>query len=356
MALIPQEKIDQAKNSDLLAYLIDKGYKLIADTRSQNGKSYRLEEHDSLVISNNKWFWFSQNYGGNTLDFLMKYEGKAFRQAVEELTNERFIAHSGERLAGKKKEEIEHDENDKDNEVILPEKAENFRRVFAYLTSTRGIDKDTISELMHKKLIYESKDGHNCVFVGYDKGGKPRYANLRGTLTEKSFKKECLGSNKKFSFSIQGKNNCLRVFESAIDAISDITIAKFYYPEVDPYNDHRLSLGGVETIALDQYLSDHPNIKDIVLRLDNDSVGRSAAERIQVELVEKGYSVYIRHPKEKDVNADLLFLSSKQQKDKHSVYHKIDQVRSLIQTSQEIRGNIKSYEERQGTQNVKCDR
>ncbi len=40
----------------------------------------------------------------------------------------------------------------------------------------------------------------NCVFVGYDKENKPRYAGLRGTNTNSSFKGEVEGSQKKFFF------------------------------------------------------------------------------------------------------------------------------------------------------------
>ncbi len=38
----------------------------------------------------------------------------------------------------------------------------------------------------------------NCVFVGYDKENKPRYAGLRGTNTNSSFKGEVEGSQKNF--------------------------------------------------------------------------------------------------------------------------------------------------------------
>lgn len=367
LALIPQEIVDMAKNADLLSYLHRKGYSLIADSKSQNGKAFRLAEHDSLVISNNLWYWYSQGYGGNTLDFLVKYEGKGFRDAVIELTNYQQYEKTEEELqkevnyARMQEKTHKHNEikSDEIREFKLPEKSDNSKRVFAYLSISRCIDPDTISYLMHKKLIYESKDNHNCVFVGLDREGVPRYANLRGTLTDKSFKKECAGSSKKFSFSIPGTNKILRVFEGAIDAISDITLSKYLQPDANPYDTHRLSLGGVETLALVQYLSDHPDIEKIILRLDNDPTGRAAAEKIKAELDEKGYLVEIKHPKEKDVNADLISFSSKHDlsnyKASSSVYNKIDQLKKFKEASEKLKATTNN-QERKGDTNVKCNR
>lgn len=42
------------------------------------------EKHDSLKISNGKWMWFSQGFGGvSALDYLMKVKGCTFNQAME---------------------------------------------------------------------------------------------------------------------------------------------------------------------------------------------------------------------------------------------------------------------------------
>ncbi len=80
-----QNQINRAKNIDLLDYVRQRGYSLIQSAANE----YRLKEHDSLVISNNKWKWFSQNIGGDTLDFVTKYEGKSFKDAMEILLGEK---------------------------------------------------------------------------------------------------------------------------------------------------------------------------------------------------------------------------------------------------------------------------
>lgn len=59
--------------------------------------------------------------------------------------------------------------------------------------------------------------------------------------------------------------------------------------------------------TLKQYLTDHPEIRSIIFRLDNDRAGRMAAEAIQAVLSEM-YAITARFPsKGKDYN-DLLYL------------------------------------------------
>jgi DNA primase (bacterial type) len=86
--MITNELIEQARNVDLLQYLQYKGYRL----NKSSAHEYRLEDHDSLVVSNNRWHWFSRDMGGNTLDFLIKYEGMEFTEAVKALTNHEYTS------------------------------------------------------------------------------------------------------------------------------------------------------------------------------------------------------------------------------------------------------------------------
>ena len=100
------------------------------------------------------------------------------------------------------------------------------RRVFAYLRS-RGIDAEIINHCIKHGQLYEDAAHHNCVFVGY-KHDKPTYGALRGTLSDTTFAGEVPGSDKRFSFAVPlragGKTLC--VFESAIDALSYLTLLK----------------------------------------------------------------------------------------------------------------------------------
>ena len=149
--------------------------------------------------------------------------------------------------------------------------------------------------------------------MGYEHG-KPAYGALRGTLSETTFTGEVPGSDKRFSFAVPlcagGKNLC--VFEAAIDALSYLTLLKLRGQDWRSAN--TLSLSGIYRpredgsirfpAALEQYLTDHPGVKRIVLCLDNDVAGRAASAAIKQALA--GYEVIDNPPRRgKDYNDQL---------------------------------------------------
>ena len=77
---IPREQLLAARQADLAAYLIARGEQLIPA-----GRGYHLADHDSLIITDNKFSWNSRQVSGNSLDFLRCYYSMGFREAVMEL-------------------------------------------------------------------------------------------------------------------------------------------------------------------------------------------------------------------------------------------------------------------------------
>lgn len=70
MAFIPPETIEKARQVDLLTYLKTCEPNELVHI---SGNHYCTREHDSLKISNGKWYWFSRGFGGyNALDYLIK--------------------------------------------------------------------------------------------------------------------------------------------------------------------------------------------------------------------------------------------------------------------------------------------
>ena len=117
-------------------------------------------------------------------------------------------------------------------ELLMPELSGTTDRVEKYLQG-RGIHPVIIRYCLDNKLLFESAGFHSAVFVGYDKDRKTRYGALRSTAS--SYKGELTGSDKHFSFSLEGKPNSERihVFESAIGLLSFATLALLdghYYP------------------------------------------------------------------------------------------------------------------------------
>ena len=84
MPFIPPETIERARQMDLLTYLQTFEPDELVHI---GGNHYCTREHDSLKISNGKWYWFSRGFGGyNALDYLVKVKDVPFVEAVERIS------------------------------------------------------------------------------------------------------------------------------------------------------------------------------------------------------------------------------------------------------------------------------
>ena len=112
--------------------------------------------------------------------------------------------------------------------LLLPKANRCATHVVEYLRG-RGIDYDLIDFCISTERLYESYPYHNVVFVGQDRSGKPRYANLRGIGSD--FIGDANGSDKHYSFGIPAANESgtLNLFESAVDLLSYGTMADNFY-------------------------------------------------------------------------------------------------------------------------------
>ncbi len=303
---IDPDVLERARQIDLLSYL--RAYEpsnLIKVKGTTN--VYCTAEHDSLKISNGKWYWWSRGFGGySALDYLMKVREYGFVEAVEILTGQALADWKPPPPAPKK---------DEPKVLLLPPKNKDCDRVTEYLFG-RGIDYSLIQECVADGTIYESADYHNAVFVGRDKDGTPKYAACRGTMG--SFRLDASGSDKRYSFRLLAREPTATVhlFEAAIDLLSYATYLKC--EGKDYKSENLLSLSGVYQpkkeikdskipIALTTFLKDNPHIKTIVLHLDNDKVGRLCTAAL-TELLQNDYEIVDAPPSVgKDVNDFLMF-------------------------------------------------
>ena len=83
MPSLTQEQITQARETDLLDYLLSHESGVL----KREGANYRHREHDSLVYvaSKNYWYWNSRGRKINAVDYLMEIRGYSFVDAVERL-------------------------------------------------------------------------------------------------------------------------------------------------------------------------------------------------------------------------------------------------------------------------------
>ena len=294
--------IEQARQIDLLSYL--QRYEP-SNLKRVAGNVYCTREHDSLKISNGKWYWWSRGIGGySALDYLMKVRELGFVEAVQTLTGD----------MGDWKPPPPAVKKDEPKVLLLPPRNKDSDKVLQYLFG-RGIDYAIVQDCIADGTIYESADYHNAVFIGKDESGNPKYAACRGTMG--SFKRDAAGSDKRYSFRLLAREptHTVHLFEAAIDVLSYATYLKCEGKDYKAAN--LLSLSGVYQpkkelaesripIALTTFLNAHPQIRTIYLHLDNDKAGRLCTAALQ-ELLQKDYKIVDAPPPVgKDVNDFLM--------------------------------------------------
>lgn len=289
---VSPDELKQARQCDLLTYLQATQPQELVELRNS---VYCLRSHDSLKISNGKWYWWSRGIGGRSaLDYLIEVEGIPLVEAVQKIN-----AMEGTEKTVPSIYVPSH------KPFVLPERNSNNDRILQYL-QMRGIDREVIEMCIAFDTLYEDVR-HNCCFVGFDETRSPRYAMLRSSDPNRSFLQEVAGSDKRFSFSLPPTESTkLYITESAIDTLS-LYVLRDFAP------DNYLSIAGANTprgnmlpLALEHYLAMHQQIESICLCLDNDRAGIQAAKAIQARLPEQ-YRTELLPPKEgKDYNEQLM--------------------------------------------------
>lgn len=305
MTRLSDEQIIEARKMDLLTYLMNyEPNKLV----KVSGTTYCTKEHDSLKISKGKWCWFSKDIGGKSaLDYLIKVEGYGFVDAVE---------HINRLISEQPPDCFDGRVDDEPQDVYMQKLSPSTDCVEMYLKK-RGINNTVLRYCIDNKLLFETANYHSALFVGYDDEGSIRYAAQRGTMSD--YKGENAGSDKRYSFRIEGfeESDTLHVFESAIDLLSYASAIAYEGGawRLNPM----LSMGGVYKtgrreavpVPLSHYLERHPEIATVKLHLDNDEIGRDAAQGI-IEGLKNNYLVYNEPPTEgKDVNDWLCIMLRK---------------------------------------------
>lgn len=303
MGYVSKEQIEQARRIDLLTYMRTYEPQELVHV---SGNTYCLKAHDSLKISNGKWYWWSRGIGGITaLDYLVKVEEMSFTEAVERL--------SGSALPAYTERSVQQKSTAK--ELALPKKSPSNYRTISYLRG-RGIDKDILNDCIKKGILYESEPYHNAVFVGLDASGQPRYGSFRATNSTRIMGDRS-GSDKRFSFRLDGTDpKAVHLFECAIDALSYASLLKQSGRDWQQYN--LISLAGVYKkpeksedytvpISVIEYLKNHPQTAKIFLHLDNDETGRGAALALKKTLEPKYTVIDQPPPVGKDINDYLKY-------------------------------------------------
>lgn len=281
-----EQQKTQARQTDIAELLRSQGETL----KRSGSESEWMDGGQKVTIRGNLWYHQYEQVGGDAVDFVRRFYNKSYPEAMEYL-----LGGSGGTLA------VSPSVQKEEKPFVLPPKNDNMRRVFAYLLNRRGIDREVLYAFVHKGMIYESADYHNAVFVGFDSNGNPKHAHKRGTGSESSYKGNVSGSQPEYSFHWSGQSDALYLFEAPIDMLSFISMQK------EGWRQHSYAAScSVSDRVLFQMLKDNPNIRQVVLCLDSDEPGQTAAKRIADKLFVQGTASEILVPVHKDWNEDLL--------------------------------------------------
>lgn len=343
-----EQEIADARQTDMIDFLgRQNGYSFIHE-----GASYRCREHNSLVVNADRkqWYWNSQHIGGNNvIDWLCSIENLDFKTACGVVISK----HSYDKMNFESAKNVKPPEK-KPFKPPTPTR-EQYKPVYCYLAYTRNINPEIITYCFDKKIVYQDEyrnavfmgydyDGlakfcevkstsmYPYAFGKYDtaiigvtrpflraasNNGRAIYSfsddsvdflsevknqkkNPFKTMKGRKFRINIDSSDKCYSFHIDAteKTDRVFVFEAPIDLLAHATINNMKAKAAGSKNweqaflkHNRLSLSGTSDVAITPYLSHHPEVKNIVLCLDNDEAGRKATEAIASKFQNMGYTV-----------------------------------------------------------------
>lgn len=259
-----KEQMQRARKADLYDFLMrNHSYQF-----KREGQSIHPLDNSSLSIKRgySGYFDFATKEKGNAVDFLVRHLGYELDQAVFALCGE-FTSNDYKGF------EIPNDAIVEENlPPVFPEPADGrYRQLFAFLTG-RGIPVATIQGLIDQKLLYQSKEKNNVVFINRERD----WAELRGTYTlGKPFHgvvANCRTDG--FWWFRTGKDAKIAyVCEAAIDAISLYVLQRRKGKSNPAYY---VSIGGVAKQPAIDRLKRQMNV---VLAVDNDEAGQACRDR-----------------------------------------------------------------------------
>lgn len=268
---VSKEDIKKARQVTIAEYLMSKGVQL-----QKVGRRYRHKEYDSLVFTDNAYYWNSKQEHGNALDYATKYLNMDFTEAVKELSQ------------FNNRSPIKNTEKDfKINDIELNP---NMQRAVAYLGKTRNIDYTIIQDLIKNKLLYQDRKYNNIIFPIKNEMGNVVGAELNGTLSDRRYKGIAENSEYGYGYNIRTSDikdlKHYMFFESAIDLISYINIQQMKGNIKRLKNCLFISMGGLKINVVKHTLKafKSENKPNTYLCIDNDIAGRNFYKTLIKEL------------------------------------------------------------------------
>jgi len=280
------EIIRKARRANLAEFLQGAGVPLV-----KCGRRHRHKEHNSLIITENSYFWNSRHEHGNAIDYLVRHMNYGFIEAVLAL-----VPHSelSPQIAPSKV-----------FDMAQIELNDNLHKIREYLHKSRQISNDLIEFLIRQKLLAQERQTNNIIFPMFDECGNCVGAEVHG-VTPKRFKGVKMGSKYGCGFNLRfpdsGGYDYALFFESAIDLLSFVDFKRNH--EKKTLNRCILvSMAGLKINVIKHTLGVFGGDLRVVLCVDNDEAGQSL--KTAVKQAEIPYIDRSPNPKFKDWNDQL---------------------------------------------------
>ncbi|WP_113675813.1 DUF3991 and TOPRIM domain-containing protein [Vallitalea guaymasensis] len=271
-----QEKlIYDARNVDLVEYFTRKGERV---EKHDNKGRYKVRGHGGLYVRGCTYKWFSGG-SGTAISCVMEVYNLSFWDSISDLLGT-------SNIITQKKDYVKK----KVGTFKLPELNKDQHRAIAYLTKTRGINKEYIQYLLKNKLLFQEKEHGNAIFPFYDPMTERIVgAEVIGTLDKVRFKQVREYSELGYGFSIKFSNNIDKIcfFETAIDLMSYCCLE-----EDKEFLKTTLfvSMAGLKPSVVHNYL-DLYKVKKCYICVDSDNAGFNFTINLSQEL-----DFYVKYP------------------------------------------------------------
>lgn len=283
---------------DVLDYMRGLGYHPV-----KSGSHYwKLEEHDSFVYDEVKKavHWNSHGVHGSIIDLYMDINGCDRSAAITALRARLWSEPQKRQPAPSVPPPPKAPPERKD--FVLPEKDPgNWRRVYAYLLKTRGLDHHVVKWLAASNIIYPDARG-NLVYVSQYQD----YAAKKGTGSHYRSVVEGGNYTARFCMNFSPQATKLIVSEAFIDAASFASLLQRH--DLNFLDYAYLSLESCYEGPLQGALQKLPALQTIYLAQDSDAGGMKSRQRCRALLEKEGFSgrVIDKIPLSKDWNEELL--------------------------------------------------
>ena len=256
-----KERAKAARHADLYAFLVkyhDSNFK-------HEGDSIRPKDNHSISIKKgyNGYKDFSNGETGNSIDYITRYMGYTFLDAVNALSGEPVPV-----------QPVDVQQDGMGNvPVQFPEPVNGmYKNLFAFLKN-RGIPAETIQMLVKQKILYQEKSKNNIVFINPERD----FAELRGTYTfGKAFHGIVPNSRHDGFWWFRTSRDASKCYicEAAIDAVSLYELHKMQGSREEAY--YISIAGAAKQAAIDRLKRSKYNL---VLAVDNDDAGQQCRDR-----------------------------------------------------------------------------